>query len=104
VRRTLVVAVGSLVGALALAGCTVNPVTGKSQLDLMGESQEIEMGKAYYPGAIQSSLGPIDDRELQAAVARAGNAVAAAGHRPALAYEFTGVNDSELYGFWIRVF
>jgi len=98
-RRTLVVAAGSVVGVLALAGCTVNPVSGKSQFDLMGESQEIEMGKAYYPGAIQSSFGPIDDRELQAAVARAGNAVAAAGHRPALEYEFTAVNDPQVNAF-----
>ena len=84
---------------LACAGCTVNPVTGKSQLDLMGEAQEVEMGKAYYPSAVQSSLGPLDDRELQAAVARAGNAVAAVGHRPALPYEFIAVNDPQVNAF-----
>jgi predicted Zn-dependent protease len=84
---------------LVCGGCTVNPVTGKSQLDLMGEAQELEMGKQYYPGAVQSSLGPIDDRELQAAVARAGNAVATVGHRPALPYEFTAVNDPQVNAF-----
>ena len=80
-------------------GCTVNPVTGKSQLDLMGEAQEVEMGKQYYPGAIQSSLGPIDDGALQAAVQRVGGAVAAVGHRPALPYEFTAVNDPQVNAF-----
>ena len=84
---------------LVCAACTVNPVTGKSQLDLMGEAQEVEMGKAYYPSAVQSSLGPLDDRELQAAVARAGNAVAAVGHRPALPYEFIAVNDPQVNAF-----
>ena len=91
----------SLVGiaVLAVAGCTTNPVTGKSQLDLMGEAQEIEMGKAYYPGAIQGSLGPLDDAALQAVVARVGGAVAAVGHRPALPYAFTAVNDPEVNAF-----
>ena len=84
---------------LVCTACTVNPVTGKSQLDLMGEAQEVEMGKAYYPSAVQSSLGPLDDRELQAAVQRAGNAVAAVGHRPALPYEFTAVNDPQVNAF-----
>ncbi len=102
-RRTLVVAAGFLVkaGLLALvaAGCTVNPVTGKSQLDLLGEAQEIEIGKMYYQGAIQGSLGPIDDRALQAAVERVGGAVAAVGHRPALPYEFTAVNDPQVNAF-----
>ena len=88
-----------LVLLVAAAGCTVNPVTGKSQLDLLGEAQEVEMGKQYYPGAVQSSLGPIDDRELQAAVARAGNAVAGVGHRPALPYEYTAVNDPQVNAF-----
>ena len=85
--------------AVAAAGCTVNPVTGKSQLDLLGEAQEVEMGKAYYPSAVQSSLGPIEDRELQGAVARVGGALAAVGHRPALPYEFTAVNDPQVNAF-----
>jgi beta-barrel assembly-enhancing protease len=91
----------SIVGImlLAVAGCTTNPVTGKSQLDLMGEAQEIEMGKAYYPGAIQGSLGPLDDAALQGVVTRVGGAVAAVGHRPALPYAFTAVNDPQVNAF-----
>lgn len=96
-RRTLAVLTAALL-ALA-AACTTNPVTGKSQLDLMGESQEIEMGKAYYPGAIQGSLGPLDDAAVQSEVARVGAAVAAVGHRPALPYAFTAVNDPEVNAF-----
>jgi beta-barrel assembly-enhancing protease len=85
--------------AVATGGCTVNPVTGKSQLDLMGEAQEVEMGKQYYPGAVQSSLGPIDDDALQAEVKRVGNAVAAVGQRPQLPWDFTAVNDPEVNAF-----
>ncbi len=84
---------------LALAGCTVNPVTGRSQLDLMGEAQELEMGKSLYPGAIQQSLGPVEDLGLQREVDRIGQAVAAVGHRPGLEYRFTAVNDPEVNAF-----
>jgi len=81
------------------AGCSVNPVTGKSQLDLMGEAQEIAMGKAYYPSTIQSSLGPLEDSELQAAVARVGASLAGSSHRPALDWQFTAVNDPQVNAF-----
>ncbi|MBZ5587823.1 MAG: M48 family metalloprotease [Acidobacteriia bacterium] len=83
----------------ALLGCTVNPVTGRSQLDLMGEAQELEMGKRLYPGAIQQSLGPITDEALQEEVGRVGQSVAAVSHRPGLEYHFTAVNDPEVNAF-----
>jgi predicted Zn-dependent protease len=97
--RTKLVASLCVAALVVAAGCTVNPVTGKSQLDLLGEAQEIEMGKAYYPGMVQSSLGPIEDAPLQAAVARVGGAVAVVGHRPVLPYEFTAVNDPQVNAF-----
>ncbi|MFH1177354.1 MAG: M48 family metalloprotease [Acidobacteriota bacterium] len=96
--RRLLVLLLVLSGLLA-AGCTVNPVTGKSQLDLMGEAQEIEMGASLYGQAIQGSLGPLDDNAAQAVVSRAGEAVAAVGHRPGLPYRFTAVNDPEINAF-----
>jgi predicted Zn-dependent protease len=84
---------------LALAGCTVNPVTGQSQLDLLGEGQEVEMGASLYPQAIQGSLGPIGDPTVQAEVTRVGERLAAVSHRPALPYRFTAVNDPEVNAF-----
>jgi predicted Zn-dependent protease len=86
-------------GLLAAAGCTVNPVTGKSQLDLLGEAQEIELGKSLYPSSIQESLGPIEDERVQAMVADVGNRLAEVSHRPALPYEFTAVSDPEVNAF-----
>jgi predicted Zn-dependent protease len=97
-RRITLLAVSSLALSL-LVGCTVNPVTGKSQLDLMGESNEIRMGISYYPGAIQGSLGPIEEKDVQATVARVGQSVASVSHRPGLPYEFTAVNDPEVNAF-----
>ena len=78
--RTRVATVAVTFAALlAAAGCTVNPVTGKSQLDLLGEAQEIELGKSLYPSSIQESLGPIEDEGVQQLVAEAPNVGSPAG-------------------------
>lgn len=96
-RRLAFVAV---LGALSFGGaCSVNPVTGKSQLDLLGEAQEIEIGTKMYPGTIQESMGAIEDKSVQEMVRRVGLAVAAVGHRPALPYEFTAVDEPEVNAF-----
>jgi predicted Zn-dependent protease len=90
----------ALIATLIVAtGCTVNPVTGKSQLDLLGEAQEVQLGKTLYPGAIQGSLGPIASDEVQKEVGRVGEAVATVSHRPGLEYRFTAVNDPEVNAF-----
>ncbi len=89
----------ALPALLLLGGCTVNPVTGKTQLDLMGESQELELGQSLYPQAIQGSLGPLGDAAAQAEVERVGRAVAAVSHRPNLPYRFTAVNEPEANAF-----
>jgi tetratricopeptide (TPR) repeat protein len=89
----------SSVALLLAVGCSTNPVTGKSQLDLMGEAGEIRMGTNFYPGAIQGSLGPIEEKEVQATVERVGQAVAGVSHRPGLPYQFTAVNDPEVNAF-----
>ena len=41
-----------LSSAILVLSCAVNPVTGKKQLMLMSESQEIEMGRQYDPQVI----------------------------------------------------
>ncbi len=92
--------VGVVLLALAAApACTVNPVTGKSQLDLMGEAQEVQLGKNLYPQAIQQSYGPIADDPLQREVERVGQSVAVVSHRPQLEYRFTAVNDPSVNAF-----
>ena len=96
-RTATVVLAG--VALLAAAGCTVNPVTGKNQLDLLGEAQEIELGKSLYQGSIQQSLGPIEDGHVQELVGEVGRRLAEVSHRPALPYEFTAVSDPEVNAF-----
>jgi len=97
-RRQILLVLTAVALVLAV-GCSVNPVTGKSQLDLIGEAGEIQMGLNFYPGAIQGSLGPLDDKAVQATVERVGQAVATVSHRPGLPYRFTAVNDPGVNAF-----
>jgi len=74
--------------------CAKNPVTGKRQVVLMSEEQEIAMGKEADPQII-AQFGLYDDGDLQTFISQKGKAMGAISHRPALNYEFKIV-DSEV--------
>ncbi len=80
---------------LAVAACSTNPVTGKSQVVLISEQQELELGKAYYPITTQLSEGVIPHREVQNLVTRVGMRMARASERPNLPWEFNVVDSNE---------
>jgi predicted Zn-dependent protease len=75
-----------------LAGCAVNPVTGKSQLMLVSEEQERSIDKANSPHQFSADYGALQDTALNAYIDRTGKAVAASTHRPNMPYSFRGVN------------
>lgn len=70
-----------------LASCSRNPVTGKKELSIMSEAQEISMGKSYDPQIVEQ-YGLYDDKELQNFITAKGKEMAALSHRPNLPYEF----------------
>ncbi len=78
--------------------CAVNPVTGKKQVVLMSESQEIAMGAATDPEII-AQYGRYEDKTLQAFITQKGNEMAAISHRPDLKYEFKIVDSEVLNAF-----
>jgi predicted Zn-dependent protease len=78
--------------------CAVNPVTGKKQLVLMTESQEIAMGAATDP-EIVAQYGRYEDKILQDFITQKGNEMAAISHRPDLKYEFKIVDSEVLNAF-----
>jgi predicted Zn-dependent protease len=84
--------------ATALAGCATNPVTGKSQLSLVSESQEIEMGKEAAQQTIQQ-IGVVDNPQVEAYVSQIGMKMAKASERPNLPWEFHVVNDASVNAF-----
>lgn len=86
-----------LLAALAvysLSGCAVNPVTGRSELALVSEQQEIEVGKQEYPYARQSSGGDYRDDDLDRYVNDVGMRLGAVSHRPNLPFHFKVINSS----------
>jgi predicted Zn-dependent protease len=101
-RRAALVPFSSLVlaGALVLvpSGCARNPVTGKNELSLVSESQEIEMGKQSAQ-QVQQSIGFYEDPQVQAYVSAIGMKMAKASERPNLPWEFHVVNDASVNAF-----
>ena len=77
-----------------LAGCAVNPVTGKNELSLVSEQQELAIGAEQYEPARQSQGGDYAvDHELTAYVNQVGQKLAAVSDRK-LPYEFKVLNSS----------
>ena len=76
----------------------MNPVTGKRQVVLMSEAQEISMGKAADP-EVTAFFGVYENPGLQKFIAEKGQAMAAISHRPKLAYEFKIVDSPVINAF-----
>ncbi len=88
-----------LLSTLSLSlGCSVNPATGKQQLNFYNEAEEIEMGQQAN-AEIVTSVGLYDDPELQAYVEDLGMKIAAASERPHLPWSFKIVDDPAVNAF-----
>lgn len=78
--------------------CAVNPVTGKKQVVLMSEAQEIAMGQEADPQII-AQYGLYEDKALQDFITQKGKAMAAISHRPDLEYHFRVVDSEVINAF-----
>lgn len=85
---------------LMIGSCAVNPVTGKKQLVLMSEEQEIAMGQQYDPSVV-AEFGLYQDEKLQAFITEKGKEMAAISHRPELNFEFKVVDSPVVNAFAI---
>ena len=83
---------------LPLVSCAKNPVTGKRQLALLSEAQEIGIGRASHPEVL-AEFGAVDSEALQAYVSRIGQSMAFASHRPDLPWKFTVVDSPVVNAF-----
>lgn len=88
----------ALVGMLMTAGCATNPVTGDSELALVSESQEIEMGREG-AAAVKATFGLYPNAGLQTYVNGIGQALAAKTERSQLAWEYHVVDDAAVNAF-----
>jgi predicted Zn-dependent protease len=85
-------------GILLTHSCAINPVTGKKQLMLISESQEIAMGAQYDP-KIVSSFGLYNDEELLKLITEKGEEIGRLSHRPHLKYHFRVLDSPVINAF-----
>jgi predicted Zn-dependent protease len=83
-RLTSVIIIIALSGAFS---CAINPVTGKREIMLVPESQEIEMGKST-DQSIRQQYGFYQDAALTSYVDRVGRRIVPYTHRNKLEYHF----------------
>jgi len=97
-RRTTSTLLALGAGAALVWACAVNPVTGKSELSLVSESQEIDIGRQNAQSVAQS-IGYYEDPAVQTYVTDVGRKMAVASERPQLPWEFHVVNDAAVNAF-----
>src|SRR5437016_852368 len=81
-------------------GCARNPVTGKRQIVLVSESEEIAMGQQSDP-QVRQEYGVADKQTLQDYVSAMGHKLVRVSHRPNLEWHFTVVDSPVVNAFAI---
>jgi predicted Zn-dependent protease len=76
-----------IIATVILVRCAVNPVTGKKEIMLISQGQEINMGKSVDRG-IRMEYGLYHDPQLSAYVEHLGRKLVPYSHRPQLQYHF----------------
>jgi predicted Zn-dependent protease len=88
----------TFIGIVFAVSCATNPVSGKKELALVSESEEIAIGRQ---GAsdVTATIGLYQDVGLQAYVWRVGQGVASKTERPALPWDYRIVDDASVNAF-----
>ncbi|HSV26620.1 MAG TPA: M48 family metallopeptidase, partial [Sedimentisphaerales bacterium] len=82
-----------------VCGCAINPITGRSELNLFTVSDDITLGQKYAPEVEKQLGGAIPNQELQNYINSVGQRVAAVAHTPQFTYRFVAVNDKMMNAF-----
>jgi predicted Zn-dependent protease len=84
--------------AIVAAACATNPATGKKEISLMSEAQEISLGQQM-DGEVRREMGVYNDPALQKYVEGVGMRLARASQRPELPWHFTVVDEPAVNAF-----
>jgi predicted Zn-dependent protease len=87
-----------LAAALVTGGCATNPATGKTDLVLMSESEEIKIGREMHEKMMAEGAA-YDDAKLQAYINRIGQRLAKNSDRPNIEYTFTVIDNENINAF-----
>lgn len=88
----------TILTAAALAACATNPATGKKELSLMSEAQEIQLGQQADP-EVKREMGVYNESSLQEYVRSVGLKLAAVSERTNLPWHFTVVDAPAINAF-----
>ena len=88
----------SAAAMLFSVGCATNPATGKKQISLIGEQQEIAIGEQAQE-EVEVAFGFYDSPGLQDYVQEVGETLAASSERPHLPWAFRVVDDPIVNAF-----
>jgi predicted Zn-dependent protease len=95
---TLALRLLPLAAATTIAACATNPATGKKEISLMSESQEISLGQQM-DAEVRREMGVYNDPDLQRYVEGVGMKLARASQRPNLPWHFTVVDEPAVNAF-----
>jgi len=84
--------------ALVAWGCATNPATGRRQLILMSEQEEVQVGRQS-DAEIREQMGVYSDEALQQYVADIGARLVGGSYRPGLPWTFTVVDQPAINAF-----
>ena len=87
-----------LSSAAVLGGCSANPVSGKNQLALMSDAEEIQTGQQAHQDILAKNP-PYQNAALQAYVNRVGQLMAAQNPRKNIRFTFTVQDDPAVNAF-----
>ena len=90
--------IAAALAAATLTACATNPATGRREITLMSEAQEIALGKES-DAQIGREMGLYDDPELQRYVSGIGLRLAKLSERPNLPWQFAVVDQPAVNAF-----
>jgi predicted Zn-dependent protease len=88
-------ALAAVVLLSALPACATNPATGRRQLSLVGEQQEVQMGRQA-DQEISAAVGLYRDPDLESYVQRLGGTLSGLSERPKLPWQFRILDDASV--------
>ncbi len=88
----------ALLAGFIVGGCATNPATGRNQIMLVSESQEIQMGRQA-DTAVIATIGLYPDAAWQRYMQQFGARLAAGSERPNLPWTFRVVDDPVVNAF-----
>lgn len=87
--------VALMVAGLFFSSCSSAPFTGRSQVILVSEGQEMALGEDAYKHALRDSV-IARNPEAERIVRKIGERIAAVANKPEYQWEFTVINDPEM--------